>query len=75
MIAAWVSAKALSIYMGHTTIGITLDRYGDLMPGHEDEAADMPDAYPARGSAPVLRRSYPDSVGFDHTHTGQTSHG
>ncbi len=28
MIAAGVNAKALSTYMGHATIGITLDRYG-----------------------------------------------
>jgi integrase len=28
MIAAGVNAKALSTYMGHGNIGITLDRYG-----------------------------------------------
>ncbi len=27
-----------STYMGHATIGITLDRYGHLMPGNESEA-------------------------------------
>ena len=48
MIAAGVNAKALSTYMGHATIGITLDRYGHLMPGNEDEAASMLDAYLAR---------------------------
>src|SRR5690242_18717732 len=35
MIAAGVNAKALSTYMGHATIGITLDRYGHLMRGNE----------------------------------------
>jgi integrase len=30
MIAAGVNAKALSTYMGHATVGITLDRYGQL---------------------------------------------
>jgi integrase len=37
MIAAGVNAKALSTYMGHANIGITLDRYGHLMPGNEAE--------------------------------------
>ncbi len=45
MIAAGVNAKALSTYMGHTTIAITMDRYGHLMPGNEDEAAGLLDAY------------------------------
>ena len=48
MIAAGVNAKALSTYMGHATITITLDRYGHLMPGNEAEAAGLPDAYLAR---------------------------
>jgi integrase len=45
MIAAGVNAKALSQFMGHAKIGITLDRYGHLMPGSEEEAAGMLDAY------------------------------
>jgi integrase len=45
MIAAGVNAKALSTYMGHAAIAITLDRYGHLMPGSEDEAAGLLDAY------------------------------
>jgi integrase len=45
MIAAGVNAKALSTFMGHAKIGITLDRYGHLMPGSEDEAAGLLDAY------------------------------
>ena len=36
MIAAGVNAKALSVYMGHSNIGITMDHYGHLMPGNED---------------------------------------
>ncbi|HXW58562.1 MAG TPA: tyrosine-type recombinase/integrase [Solirubrobacteraceae bacterium] len=48
MIAAGVNAKALSAYMGHANISITLDRYGHLMPGNEDEAAGLLDAYLAR---------------------------
>jgi len=31
--------------MGHSSITITLDRYGHLMPGNEDEAAELLDAY------------------------------
>jgi integrase len=45
MIAAGVNAKALSTYMGHSSVTITLDRYGHLMPGSESEAADLLDAY------------------------------
>jgi hypothetical protein len=45
MIAAAVNARALSTYMGHFTITITLDRYGHLMPGNGAEAAGLPVAY------------------------------
>lgn len=37
-IAAGVNAKALSTYLGHSSVMITYDRYGHLMPGSEDEA-------------------------------------
>ena len=45
MIAAGVNPKALSTFMGHANISITLDRYGHLMPGSEAEAAGLLDAY------------------------------
>ena len=45
MIAAGVNAKALSSYMGHASITITLDRYGHLMPGSRDEVRARVDAY------------------------------
>jgi integrase len=45
MIAAGVNAKTLSTYMGHSSISITLDRYGHLMPGNEQQAAAMLDSY------------------------------
>lgn len=48
MIAAGVNAKALSTYMGHATISITLDRYGHMMPGNEAEARALLDAYLTR---------------------------
>ena len=50
MIAAGVNTKALSTYMGHANISITLDRYGHLMPGNEDEAAGLLDAYLVRAN-------------------------
>jgi hypothetical protein len=31
--------------MGHAKIGITLDRYGHLKPGSEEEAASLLDTY------------------------------
>ena len=45
MIAAGVNAKALSTFMGHANISITLDRYGHLMPGSEAEAATLLSRY------------------------------
>lgn len=38
MIAAGVNAKALSSFMGHSSIKVTFDLYGRLMPGSEAEA-------------------------------------
>lgn len=45
MIAARVNPKALQTSMGHANISITYDRYGDLMPGSEKEAAGLLDSY------------------------------
>ncbi len=45
MIAAGVNAKALSSYLGHANIAVTFDRYGHLMPGNEDDAAGLLNAY------------------------------
>ena len=50
MIAAGVNVKALATYMGHSSIKITLDRYGHLMPGNEEEAAQMLGNYLERES-------------------------
>ena len=49
MIAAGVNAKTLSTFMGHANIAVTLDLYGHLLPGSEAEAAELFDAYLARG--------------------------
>lgn len=55
-IAAGVNAKALSKYLGHSSIAITFDRYGHLMPGNEGEAVALVSAY-LEGRATVLRDS------------------
>jgi integrase len=66
-IAAGVNIKAVSTYMGHASITITLDRYGHLMPGHETEAVDRLDAYLAgtgahSGAHPSPASSKPASL-------------
>lgn len=45
IIAAGVNPKALQTFMGHSSITVTLDRYGHLFPGSEGEAAVLLDAY------------------------------
>ncbi len=66
MIAAGVNAKALATYMGHAKIGITLDRYGHLMPGSEAEAAGLLDTY----LASQLERANEAARGADVALTG-----
>jgi hypothetical protein len=39
-----------STFIGHANIPITLDLYGHLMPGAEEEAAELLDAYLARAA-------------------------
>lgn len=45
MIAAGVNVKALSTFMGHSSITITLDRYGHLLPSSIAEATTLLDAF------------------------------
>jgi integrase len=45
MIAAGVNHHTIAAYMGHSSITVTLDRYGHLMPGNEAQAAALLDAY------------------------------
>ncbi len=49
MIAAGINMKALSTYMGHSTI--TLDRYGHLLPGNETQAAQLLDTWLTHATA------------------------
>jgi integrase len=53
MIDAGVNAKALSAYMGQSSIDVTFDLYGHLMPGSEAEAASLLEAYLQRKRAKV----------------------
>ncbi len=56
LIAAGVNPKALSVIMGHSTIAMTFDTYGHLMPGGLDEARAATDAYLARlADGPALK--------------------
>ena len=50
-------AKALSTDMGHASVMITLDRYGHLFPGNEEEAAGLPDGYLAKAVAGSSKRA------------------
>jgi len=59
MIAAGVNAKALSSYMGHSSVTITYDRYGHLLPGNESEAAELLDSFMTRS-----RGGSNEAVGF-----------
>jgi Phage integrase family len=45
MIAAGVNAKALQTFMGHSSVTVTYDLYGHLLPGSEAEAAGLLDRY------------------------------
>jgi integrase len=65
LIAAGVNAKALSTYLGHSSIQIILDRYGHLMPGNEDEAVAFVDAYLER--ATILCQSATVVSGFQRS--------
>ena len=49
-IAAGVNARALMAYLGHSSIQMTFDRYGHLMPGNESESARLLDDYLRRAS-------------------------
>jgi integrase len=55
MIAAGVNAKALQSYMGHSSIQVTYDKYGHLMPGNEEQAAGLLDEYLQRAAEEAAR--------------------
>ena len=41
----WWDLEQIKFLLGHSSIQITLDRYGHLMKGSEDEAVGLVDAY------------------------------
>lgn len=56
LIASGANAKALSRVMGHSSIAITYDAYGHVMPGGEDEVRERVDSYlAALDGGPRLR--------------------
>ena len=54
MIAAGVNAKALSAFMGHSSIKVTFDLYGHLMPGTAAQAAALLDGYLGQASVTAV---------------------
>jgi integrase len=55
MIVAAVNAKAISTYMGHSSIQVTFDLYGHLMPGNEEQAAGLLEGYLQRAAEEAAR--------------------
>lgn len=50
-IAAGADAKTVAYYAGHSSVSITFDRYGHLMPGHDDRVVAALDAAIAASTA------------------------
>ncbi|HEX7058344.1 MAG TPA: hypothetical protein VF176_00635 [Solirubrobacterales bacterium] len=70
-IAAGVNAKALSAFMGHSSIKVTFDLYGHLMRGAETEATARPDAFLAVPTQTQIPSGGSDTIAAD----GQRTHG
>lgn len=51
LIHAAVNPKAIQEFMGHSTIEMTFDQYGHLMPGSREQARELVDAYLEAASA------------------------
>jgi hypothetical protein len=49
------SSGGMGFSVGHASITITLDRYGHLFPGSENEAAELLDAYLERANTQAQR--------------------
>jgi integrase len=64
-VCAKATTTALSTFMGHANIGITLDLYGHLMPGSEAQAAELLNTYLAReagGSTVAQTVAHPEEI-------------
>jgi integrase len=66
-IAAGVNAKTLAAFMGHASVTITLDRYGHLFPGSEDEAAALVDAYLERATGAQTGAQTAEAASLSHS--------
>ena len=55
LIAAGVHAKAIQERLGHSSIQITMDRYGDLLPSLDEAATDALDAIHAASLSPKAK--------------------
>jgi integrase len=64
LIAAGVNAKAITAYLGHASIQTTFDLYGHLMPGNQDEAVALVDAYLERADS-LRRHAQLDTAGSE----------
>jgi integrase len=64
LVGAGVNVKAISTYMGHANISITLDRYAHLFPNAEDEAAARLDQF-LEAAAVKARAAAPDASDDD----------
>jgi integrase len=56
MLDAGISIDKVSKFIGHSSITVTIDRYGHLLPGGEEEAAALLDEYHARRRQDAARR-------------------
>ena len=52
-----MNAKAITAYLGHASVQTTFDLYGHLMPGNEDEAVALVDAYLERADTGRRRQN------------------
>jgi integrase len=73
LIHAGVNPKAIQEFMGHSTIEMTFDRYGHLMPGSRDEARACVDAYLSEACGPTAGQTVPFNSGPQRSPAGSES--
>jgi integrase len=70
LIHAGVNPKAIQTYMGHSTIEMTFDRYGHLMPGSREETRELVDGYLAAARGPKGGQGSPGDSGSERVTAG-----
>lgn len=73
LIHAGVNPKAIQEFMGHSTIEMTFDRYGHLMPGSRDQARERVDAYLAKSCGPTAGQEGSGDSGSERVTAGPES--